>query len=163
MIYFNKLQTAEIMNDITSIHCWEETLNRWSAGYSQHCPDLGTEGLMRKWERATWCCWAAHCGLRACKAPGPTWYPDCALMLHYTLAVTIPADSDITSSHCCTPLQCPSTQLWKLQHSTLLEHKAHAAKITKSKLFVTRRGSNSVSWGWHHAHFTNNNGTNKNL
>lgn len=115
---------AETGNDITSIHCGEKTLNRWSAVQSQCRPDLGDRGINEKMRR----ChteqqapgWppATSSGLDACAAPGPHLEqqhncPECALTFHYTLAITMHADW-ISPSHCGTPLPSPSTRLWEL-------------------------------------------------
>lgn len=106
---------AEIMNDITSIHCWEEILNRWSAVQSQCCSDLGDRRINEKMRICHMVLLGSSLWFQCMQSPRA---PPGTLNVHLCFITPWPflctLITSINPSHCYTPPQSHSTQLWKL-------------------------------------------------
>lgn len=106
---------AEIMNDITSIHCWEEILNRWSAVQSQCGSDLGDRRINEKMRICHMVLLGSSLWFQCMQSPRA---PPGTLNVHLCFITPWPflctLITSINPSHCYTPPQSHSTQLWKL-------------------------------------------------
>lgn len=103
------------MNDITSIHCWEEILNRWSAVQSQCRPDLGDRRINEKMRICHMVLLGSSLWFQCMQSPRA---PPGTLNVHLRFITPWPflctPTLSTNSSHCHTPLRSHSTWLWKL-------------------------------------------------